>query len=749
MNRRAWLLVGLWLLLWAVWQGTHLDAFSFDYDEGVHLMQARLVLEGLHLYRDMHALLPPLWFWTAAGAFALLGTTVSTGRLLILGYTLLAAGSIAALSRRLGGPRAALLAIVFFTLSPGILMASRTVLLELPAVSLALLALAVAASAGPRPAWWAGAGAAFAASLMIKPVVPTTIIPLVWLVLAQPRERWLRLVAALGVGTTLPAAAVVLLSTPHLFWEQTLAIRAVMRAAFPWDPVSNLLMIWSDGVGPTLGMLLLALVGFWVLRRNRLAQALALWALTTLVVLFFHTPLRPHHLISLPAMLAPLAAGSVGLLDSVVERRRPLRRLAGLAALVVLLGLPVAASPVAASYSEEAGWNDTLVQLIEFIEKHAGSDQQVVIDYPMLAFRAGRSVPPSLADSSDGRILSGALNTGQAIEATARSQAPLIVLWSGRFERLPEYVRWIEDNYVVVGHFDKGRRPVYGARRYAADFGGKIRLAMTDVDQRVAAPGDRVRATLSLQSLAPMTINYNRLLRLVAADGRELWRAEGWPWGAPTAEWPLNEFRLDGHEIVIPGDTLPGLYALTAGFYDPATFEPLVITAPKSDEPTGETDLVVALVRVGPPPTAESGLEPEPQFTEPVAGGSWRPVARLAGVTLPAVVAPGTELSLALLWESVGHTRVDYTAFVHILAPDGTIVAQHDRQPLAGFAPTHLWRPGERLLDEYRIALPPDLAAGRYSVRVGLYTLAAGRLAVMQNGASAGDYVTVGAIIVQ
>lgn len=750
MNRRAWLLVALWLLLWAAWQGTHLDAFSFDYDEGVYLMQARLVREGVRLYRDMPTLFPPLWFWTAAGTFALFGATVTVGRLLSLAYALVGAGSVAALGRRLGGGWGVLLAVLLFTLSPHVLIASRSVMLDLPAVSLALLALALAVHAGPRPAWWAGAGAVFAASLMVKPVVPATIIPLVWLALAAPRTHWPRRLGALVLGVTVPTAAIILLSTPRLFWEQTLAIRGVMRVVFPWNPATNLLLIWQEGLWPSLGALVLGLAGFWMLRRDRVAQALMLWVLATLITFVFHTPLYPHHLIVFPATLAPPVAGSLRLLHPFTWRH-PLARAGVVAVVAVLLGLPIATGQVAASYADDAGWNDTLAQLIDFIAKHAGTDQQVVTDYPMLAFRADRSVPPILADSSDGRITSGSLDATEAIEATARAQPPVIVPWSGRFERLPEYIRWVEDNYVIVGCFDdEGQRPVYGPRQYAADFGGKIRLTMADVERRKLAPGDHFRATLVLQSLAPMTINYNVLVRLVAADGRELWREEDWPWGAPTADWPPDEFRFDGHEIAIPADAPPGLYALTVSFYDPATFAPLVITPPESDQPTGEAERVVALIRVGPPPTAERLFDPAPQFHEPLSDGSLRPVAALAGVTLPVTTAPGSELPLALLWESRGHTLTDYTVFVHIVGPDGAIVAQQDRPPLAGLAPTHLWKPEERLLDEYRFSLLTSLRAGTYPVHVGLYSLAQGRrLPVTQNGTPAGDYVTIGALIVK
>jgi hypothetical protein len=76
-------------------------------------------------------------------------------------------------------------------------------------------------------------------------------------------------------------------------------------------------------------------------------------------------------------------------------------------------------------------------------------------------------------------------------------------------------------------------------------------------------------------------------------------------------------------------------------------------------------------------------------------------------------------------------------------------VAQVDRPPLQGFAPTRLWQPGQRLVDTYNIPLPADLPAGTYAVQVGLYTLDGGRLPVTQGDKAVGDFVVVGSLNVQ
>lgn len=49
----------------------------------------------------------------------------------------------------------------------------------------------------------------------------------------------------------------------------------------------------------------------------------------------------------------------------------------------------------------------------------------------------------------------------------------------------------------------------------------------------------------------------------------------GGPGVLPTSAWPLREAVLDGHAVITPADTPPGLYKLLLTVYDPATLETL------------------------------------------------------------------------------------------------------------------------------------------------------------------------------
>jgi len=273
----------------------------------------------------------------------------------------------------------------------------------------------------------------------------------------------------------------------------------------------------------------------------------------------------------------------------------------------------------------------------------------------------------------------------------------------------------------------------------AADFSGQIRLLAYEFPKAPVQPGDQFLSTLYLQSLAPMTTNYNILMRLVGQDGTEIWRGEGWPWGAPTRDWPVREIRPDGHTVTIPPDAAAGLYRFEVSVYDPATLDPLSVTPLESDQPLATATREVALLSVGTLPAAPASSTPAWQMSENFA---------LTATGLPQQLAPGAELTFQLLWESLTATATDYTVFVHVVNYEGVTVAQQDTPPLAGFAPTRLWEPGLRLVDPYRLTLPADLPAGEYRVRVGLYTLAHGRLPVSQNNIVIGDFATLGSFTV-
>jgi hypothetical protein len=554
-------------------------------------------------------------------------------------------------------------------------------------------------------------------------------------------------------------------ANPNFFWGQTIDDPGL---PFYW------VAYWFRATPASLIGLLLAAVAAWrrlggfaTPRWRQTALSLALFSL--LFLLFMNIPAKKFDRYLLPAFLtldllaamgwvalAQLVAGQFCSRWGVVMARG-----AGAAVLVVALGPlhglltwlhapyyltyfnPLAGGGRAAVETLIIGWGEGLEQVAAWLNQQPGAEKLRAMawyyDGPLSYYFNGRA---------------SGVRSGSPL---AWLENDYVVLYVNQIQRQipsPEFTDFFLAHppafTVTAGGIELARAydmldlplpPFSGlATGSAARFGDAIRLLAHEVkagDEAVTqiAPGDAVETTLYLQALAPMTANYNLLLRLVAGDGSELWRAEGWPWGAPTNQWPVREIRPDGRTLAIPADTPPGLYKLVASIYDPATLEPLPVTPLTGGDaamPANAWD--VALLQIGVQAPAASPLEDIFLFGDHIA---------LHGADWPAQTARGDTARISLQWEGGAPDPRNYTVFIHLVNAAGELAAQQDQMPLNGFAPTHLWTTGLRLEDVHEVTLPEDLPAGRYAIRVGLYD-GAGRLPVTQAGARVGDYAELG-----
>ncbi len=85
-------------------------------------------------------------------------------------------------------------------------------------------------------------------------------------------------------------------------------------------------------------------------------------------------------------------------------------------------------------------------------------------------------------------------------------------------------------------------------------------------------------------------------------------------------------------------------------------------------------------------------------------------------------VRPGDTLDLQLVWRAAGGPTPDHwKVFTHLLNAASAVVAQRDAEPADNLRPTTSWKPGEQIQDNYGLVIPPDLAAGSYTLEVGMY----------------------------
>ena len=137
------------------------------------------------------------------------------------------------------------------------------------------------------------------------------------------------------------------------------------------------------------------------------------------------------------------------------------------------------------------------------------------------------------------------------------------------------------------------------------------------------------------------------------------------------------------------------------------------------------------------------------------AHGSW-PGVDLVGFDLDradGTYKPGDIVYLQLWWRATGEPGKDWTVFTHVLGPakpDGsTVWAGRDAQPGQGSVPTTTWTPGDLILDEYQLQLPPDAPPGEYEIEVGLYDPTANGARAITTSPAGQDHLILGTIKVE
>jgi 4-amino-4-deoxy-L-arabinose transferase-like glycosyltransferase len=94
-------------------------------------------------------------------------------------------------------------------------------------------------------------------------------------------------------------------------------------------------------------------------------------------------------------------------------------------------------------------------------------------------------------------------------------------------------------------------------------------------------------------------------------------------------------------------------------------------------------------------------------------------------------------LTIAPAWDIQADQPGGRFVFVHLLAPDGRRVAQVDALLDQGMFPS--WQAGQQFDTPFPLALPADIAPGRYQVVLGVYTPDGGRLPLRRGPAAPAD----------
>ncbi len=506
----AVLLLALLLRLW------HLSALTDNYDEGVYWSSLRAMHAGNELFTPVFSSQPPFFLLSLYPLVALFGPTLVAARLGVVLLSLIGILGMYLLARRLGGPWAGAGAALLLACDYLYLIQSQTIEAEAPSVALMIAAVAAAAYADRYP-WQAAfiSGAATALAILEKLFAVAAIAPILALFVgylitferAQLSEqvpgqqgsvfaglrlphRQTLLRAAMLAGAYLSglALAALLVFLPYLnqlqaAYQQVIAfhLAADRNFASPLSQNAQTLL----GITTEYPLALLALLGIilGLVRRRWLILVAVAWALAALVILLRQSPLFTHHVALLVPTLALSAA--IGLAPAAKIRStgisaphalrgtgpawRKIRKsqavMPGLAALLVV-GMLAFNLRSDASYplSKEAQEMNPppvnaaqIAQVASDLQRLTTPRQQVITDDQYIAALANRDVPPELVDTSDVRITTGYLTTGQVIAIAQQPQIGAVLFYTGRLDQLPGLRAWVGQHFRLARSYGNGQ----------------------------------------------------------------------------------------------------------------------------------------------------------------------------------------------------------------------------------------------------------------------------------------------------
>jgi len=144
----------------------------------------------------------------------------------------------------------------------------------------------------------------------------------------------------------------------------------------------------------------------------------------------------------------------------------------------------------------------------------------------------------------------------------------------------------------------------------------------------------------------------------------------------------------------------------------------VVIEETWSSDPEGQV--------VGQQPDANSQIRSGSTVTLTVSSGSEitlnanldRQIILSGAVLQQRSLRAGEIFGITLRWGATRNVDQRYSVFVHLIGPDGNLVAQDDRQPNL---PTNEWFEGINVVDPHQITVPSGAPTGLYQIRTGMY----------------------------
>jgi hypothetical protein len=269
--------------------------------------------------------------------------------------------------------------------------------------------------------------------------------------------------------------------------------------------------------------------------------------------------------------------------------------------------------------------------------------------------------------------------------------------------------------------------------RFVSDDVGTVELQDYRVSDSRVLPEVPLYLTLRWLTTTGVEEPLRLQLELVDVESGRVWvrTRRSAPGGITTDLWLDNYLMRDQYVLVPPSDLPIGSYALRLTLQRPNGTRLRVGTG-------GELALTLAMLEQ---PSVVSEVQPQDISTVQATFGE---SIELVGFTAPAWGVPGDTVRVVLYWHARDPVAEDYKVFVHLLTPEGRILAQDDSQPANWTYPTTDWKAGEYIRDAHVLTIDPETPWGEWTLTVGMYDPTKEvRLPILQEGEQQSQDVVV------
>jgi hypothetical protein len=653
------LIVSFWLRSQYLW------VRGLTYDEGIVLMFGQLVNAGYPAYSETFVSWPPLALLTIQLGTAIFGSTLALRYPMML-FSLVGIGSLFWWFRpekSIRGLIAGLIASVLLSFTSFYFSESILIMVEAPAIAMSLLSLTLAQQYYLRGRffWLAFSGLAFAFSLALKifiiflPVLIGYLILLGALAHRNKTSRSLIQQMVIGggiwtLGVIIPLLGLALIYNPWDMYQQMFAFRFAYRDYVITEqgvtPIQNfrriVQFIWT--YSPLfLGAIGAVLVGW---RKYRLSVLIwSLWFFLAVILLTWQIPMWHRYL----GMLIPPLAALSGLLTAIcvhwlshkLETRGNILRWMAvtlLLGIVLILGMAQAVkSAFSPPFSDTSHYifdylTNELKDAVDYARTNTTVHDCLIADDQRFAIATERLVPPSLSETSAGRLRTGWMIDATDVrdEAAARDCA-MVVYVTKRFRKflpdLPEYLR--EMYFLEINYND---RRIYTAKKNITrrpdilldeSLGDVVALKGIDLSPIPWQPGQKAQLAAYWSAYKPLDNAYKIFGQLRNDKGEVVVSFDHFPFPVPhsryrflpdvggqyritphiddieystedivdypnkgmvpTNLWPIGNTIREVTTMNIPASLAPGIYHLYIGMYDPDTLVRLPTTNDSSE----------------------------------------------------------------------------------------------------------------------------------------------------------------------